>query len=212
MKHGYYLKSNMLLKSILTAVVILAIITGTGLINQGVLAQVQQQQVYKDPQGKFTIQYPSTWEVAPRDSSFPYYGTATAIAFKPTSEGNDPLSHSFFNITPTDIEKSLDKTTLQVKPKSLDQIASDFIEFLMTPSSVLGDLKVEVLKNNATTIGGLPARQIQYLPHSIGTFDMQAYVIKNDKLYTLRFSTPELKVQETLPTAQNMLKSFQFTG
>jgi len=41
---------------------------------------------------------------------------------------------------------------------------------------------------------------------------MQAYVIKNDKLYTLRFSTPELKVQETLPTAQNMLKSFQFTG
>jgi hypothetical protein len=206
MKHGYYLKSNMLLKSILTAVVILAIITGTGLINQGVLAQVQQQ-VYKDPQGKFTIQYPSTWEVAPRDSSFPYYGTATAIAFKPSSEDNGPLSHSLFSITPTDIEKSLDKTTLQVKPKSLDQIASDFIEFLMTPSSVLGDLKVEVLK-----IGGLPARQIQYLPHSIGTFDMQAYVIKNDKLYTLRFSTPELKVQETLPTAQNMLKSFQFTG
>ena len=77
MKHGYYLKSNMLLKSILTAFVILSIITGKGLINQGVLAQVQQQ-LYKDPQGKFTIQYPSTWEVAPRDSSFPYYGTATA--------------------------------------------------------------------------------------------------------------------------------------
>jgi hypothetical protein len=179
--------------------------------NTGVLAQVQQQ-LYKDPQGKCTIQYPSTWEVAPRDSSFPYYGTATAIAFKPSAEDNGPLSHSLFSITPTDIEKSLDKTTLQVKPKSLDQIASDFIEFLMTPSSILGDLKVEVLKNNATTIGGLPARQIQYLPHSIGTFDMQAYVIKNDKLYSLRFSTPELKVQETLPTAQNMLKSFQFTG
>jgi hypothetical protein len=211
MEHGYYLKSDILLKSILTAVVILAIITGTRVINQGVLAQVQQQ-VYKDPQGKFTIQYPSTWEVAPRDSSFPYYGTAMAIAFKPSSEDNGPLSHSLFSITLTDIEKSLDKTTLQVKPKSLDQIASDFVEFLMTPSSVLGDLKVEVLKNNATTIGGFPARQIQYLPHSIGTFDMQAYVIKNDKLYTLRFSTPELKVQETLPTAQNMLKSFQFTG
>jgi hypothetical protein len=43
MKHGYYLKSDILLKSILTAVVILAIITGTGLINQGVLGQVQQQ-------------------------------------------------------------------------------------------------------------------------------------------------------------------------
>jgi ABC-type sulfate/molybdate transport systems ATPase subunit len=174
MEHGYYLKCDMLLKSILTAVVILAIITGIGLINQGALAQVQQQQqVYKDPQKKFTIQYPSSWEVAPRDSSFPYYGTATAIAFKPTSEGNDPLSHSLFNITPTDIEKSLDKTTLQVKPKNLDQVASDFIEFLKTPSSVLGDLKVEVLKNNATTIGGLPARQIQYLAHSIGTFEMQ---------------------------------------
>jgi hypothetical protein len=205
MEHGYYLKSYMLLKSILTAVGILAIITVTGLINQGASAQVQQQQVYKDPQGKFTIQYPSSWEVAPRDSSFPYYGTATAIAFKPTYEGNDPLSHSLFNITPTDIEKSLDKTTL-------DQVASDFIEFLKTPSSVLGDLKVEVLKNNATTIGGLPARQIQYLAHSIGTFEMQAYVIKNDKLYSLRFSTPEFKVPETLPVAQNMLKSFQLTA
>jgi hypothetical protein len=172
MEHGYYLKCDMLLKSILTAVVILAIMTGIGLINQGALAQVQQQH-YKDPPGKFTIQYPSSWEVAPRDSSFPYYGTATAIAFKPTSEGNDPLSHSLFNITPTDIEKSLDKTTLQVKPKNLDQVSSDFIEFLKTPSSVLGDLKVEVLKNNATTIGGLPARQIQYLAHSIGTFEMQ---------------------------------------
>jgi len=206
MEHGYYLKSYMLLKSILTAVGILAIITVTGLINQGASAQVQQQQqVYKDPQGKFTIQYPSSWEVAPRDSSFPYYGTATAIAFKPTYEGNDPLSHSLFNITPTDIEKSLDKTTL-------DQVASDFIEFLKTPSSVLGDLKVEVLKNNATTIGGLPARQIQYLAHSIGTFEMQAYVIKNDKLYSLRFSTPEFKMPETLPVAQNMLKSFQLTA
>jgi hypothetical protein len=201
MEHGYYLKSDMLLKSILTGVVILAIITGIGLINQGALAQVQQQ-VYKDPQGKFTIQYPSTWEVAPRDSLFPYYGNATAITLKPTSEGNDPLSHSYFTITRTDIEKFLNKTTLQVKPKSLDQIVSE-----NTPSSTVS----EILKNNATTIGGLPARQIQYLTHGI-EFGMVAYVIKNDKLYSLRFSTPELKVPETLPAAQNMLKSFQFTG
>jgi hypothetical protein len=151
MEHGYYLKSDMLLKSILTAVGILAIITGTGLINQDTLAQVQQQ-VYKDPQEKFTIQHPSTWEVAPRDSSFPYYGTATAIAFKPTSEGNDPLSHSFFNITPTDIEKSLDKTTLQVKPADnffeSDNMLQKQIKYLQIR---LNKSSIKILKNSTMT-------------------------------------------------------------
>jgi PsbP len=192
---------------------ILAVLLTLFIADSGIVkgqAQTQQMVTYKDPQGRFTIQYPSTWEIAPRSSLFPYYGTATAIAFKPTLEGNDPLSHSVFSITPTGVEKSLDKVTLQVKPKSLDQIVTDTIGFLQTPSSVLGDLKVEVLKNNQTTIGGLPAREVTYLTHAISTFNMQAFVIKGDILYTFVFSTPELQVPQTFPAVQKMLQSFQF--
>jgi hypothetical protein len=107
--------------------------------------------------------------------------------------------------------KVLDKVSLTVKPRTLDQIASDTIDFLKTPSSVLGNM-AEILKNNRTTIGGLPAREVTYLNHVRGTFDMQAFVIKGNILYTFAFSTPELKVPETFPSAQRMLKSFQFTG
>jgi len=188
----------------------MVVVTGAGLMNQ--IAAQTQQQTYKDPEGRFTIQYPSNWQIAPKDSSFPYYGTATAIAFKPTSEGKDLLSNSLFSISLTNVERALNTTDLKVKPKSLDQIVSDSIEFSNNPSSVLGDMKVEVLKKNPITIGGFPALQVQYLTHKIGTFDMQTLVIKNNRLYTFLFSTPELRVPETLPVAQSMLKTFQFTG
>lgn len=120
------------------------------------------------------------------------------------------MSHSVFSITPTDVEKSLDKATLQVRPKSLEQFVCDTIDFLTTPSSVLGDQQVEVLKNNQTTIGGLPAREVTYLTHSIGTFNMQAFVIKDDRLYTFVFSTQELQVPQTFPAVQKMLQSVKF--
>jgi hypothetical protein len=95
---------------------------------------------------------------------------------------------------------------------SLDRLVSSQIAFLQDPSSMYGNLDVEILENNATTVDGLPAKELRYVIHGIGSFEMQTYVIKNDKLYQLTFQTPESKVPSTLPAAQQMIKTLKFNS
>ncbi len=161
---------------------------------------------------EFKIDYPLTWEIASRDSSFPYYGTATVVVFKPVGESMDPSDNSYLNISPLELGKSLDKTTLTVSPDSLDKIVEDKIAFLKDPTSMYGSLNVEILKNNATTVSDLPAKELTYLIHGLGTFNMDTIVIKGDKQYDITFTTPELKVPETLPIVQQMIKSLKFNS
>jgi PsbP len=171
----------------------------------------QTQKSFSDLGGKFTVLYPSDWEISPRDSSFPYYGTATVISFRPISNSGDLTDNPSVSITPTDVAKVLDTKDLKVKPKTLEQIANDSITFYKDPNSPLGNTQFELLKSNSTTVGGMPALQIQYILKSLGLFTMQTYVIKDDKLYTISFSAPELRVPDTLPGAQMIIKSFKFT-
>lgn len=173
-------------------------------------AQTNPLKTYRDTQERFIVQYPSNWEIAPENSSFPYYGPDTAIVFKPVDETSSPLENTLFSITPMGGEGSLDKTSSTVSPDFLDKIVADQIAFLQDPSSMFGNLNVEILKNNSTTVDGLPARELTYLIHGIGSFEMQTFVIKNDRVYQLTFQTPESKVQDTLPAAQQMIKTLQF--
>jgi len=72
----------------------------------------------------------------------------------------------------------------------------------------------EILRTNSTTVGGDTAKQIQYITHLSGladTFNIDTYVIRGDKLYTLIFTTGSFLVPETLPTAEKMIHSFAFT-
>ncbi len=57
---------------------------------------------------------------------------------------------------------------------------------------------------------GLPAKELTYLIHGLGTFDMETIVIHEGKQYQLHFTTPELKVPETLPVVQQIINSFMF--
>ena len=57
---------------------------------------------------------------------------------------------------------------------------------------------------------GLPAKELIYLIHGLGTFDMETIVIHEGKQYQLHFTTPELKVPETLPVVQQIIKNFMF--
>jgi hypothetical protein len=171
------------------------------LAEQSSNAQSNILKTYNDTQGRFVVQYPSAWEIAPKNSSFPYYGATTAIAFKPMDETSSPLENTLFSITPMDGGRN-----------SLDRLVSSQIAFLQDPSSMYGNLDVEILENNATTVDGLPAKELRYVIHGIGSFEMQTYVIKNDKLYQLTFQTPESKVPSTLPAAQQMIKTLKFNS
>ena len=175
---------------------------------------------YENSQYGFRIQYPANWYVAPKNTlhsmEFLYYGTDTVIAFvAPIGTFLDIDKHTFLTIGVTPVEKSLDKKDLKVKPKSLDDIVSDKIKFLSSPGASLGssDISREILRTNSTTIGGNPAKQIHYITHLSGladTFNIDTYMIRGDKLYTLIFTTGSFLVPETLPMAQKMIHSFQF--
>jgi hypothetical protein len=175
---------------------------------------------YENSQYGFRILYPANWYIAPKNTlhsmEFLYYGTHTVIAFvAPIGTFLDIDKHTFLTIGVTPVEKSLDKKNLKVKPKSLDDIASDKIKFLSSQGASLGSSGIsrEILRVNSTTVGGNTAKQIQYITHLSGladTFNIDTYVIRGDKLYTLIFTTGSLLVPETLPTAEKMIHSFQF--
>jgi hypothetical protein len=175
-------------------------------------AQTNTLKTYEDTQGRFIVQYPSSWEIAPQNSSFPYYGASTAIVFKPVDETSSPLENTLFSITPMEGGRSLASSTSTGAPDSLDKMVNNQIALLQDPSSMYGNLNVEILDNNATTVDGLPAKELTYLIHGIGSYEIQTFVLKNDKLYQLIFQTPESKVPYTLPAAQQMIKSFKFVS
>lgn len=160
---------------------------------------------------EFKVNYPSSWEIAPTNSTFPYYGSDTLVVFKPIGETN-PLNITYLNISPLQVGTSLDNTSLAASRDSLDKIVSEQIAFLQDPESFYGNLDVEILTNNATTVDGLPAKELTYLIHGLGTFDSETTVIYGDKQYLLHFTTPISNVSETLPTGQQIIKSFKFNS
>ena len=174
---------------------------------KNVYAQDTTLQTFDSPE--FKVDYPSTWEIAPKNSTFPYYGSDTIVVFKPIGE-TSPLNITYLNISPLRVGISLDKTTLTVSPDSLDKIVAEEIAFLQDPASFYGDLNVEILKNDATTVDGLPAKELTYFIHGLGTFDMETVVIQGDKQYQLHFTTPKSKVPETLPVVHQIIKSCMF--
>lgn len=157
------------------------------------------------------MDYPSSWEIAPKNSTFPYYGSDTIVVFKPIGE-TSPLDITYLNISPLRVGISIDNKTLTVSRDSLDDIVAKEITFLQDPSSFYGDLNVQILKNNSTTVDGLPAKEITYIIHGLGTFDMETIVIHEGKQYQLHFTTPISNVSETLPIVQQMIKTFTFNA
>jgi hypothetical protein len=176
---------------------------------------------YESSQYGFRILYPVNWYVAPKNTlhsmEFLYYGNDTVVAFvAPIGTFLDVDKHTFLTIGITAVEKSLDRKDLKVKSKSLDDIFSDKIKFLSSSTASLGGSSIshEILRTNSTTVGGNTAKQIQYITHLSGladTFNIDTYVIRGDKLYTLIFTTGSFLVPETLPTAEKMIHSFAFT-
>lgn len=176
---------------------------------RNVYAQDTALQTFDTPE--FKINYPSTWEIAPKNSTFPYYGSNTVVVFKPTGE-TSPLNITYLSISPLRVGISIDNTSLTVSRDSLDKIVAEEIAFLQDPASFYGDLNVEIIKNNATTVDGLPAKELTYFIHDLGTFDMETIVVHENKQYQLHFTTPKSKISETLPVVQQIIKSFMFNA
>ena len=46
-------------------------------------AQSNSTQTFTSTNNTFNLNYPLDWEIAPRNSSFPYYGETTALVLRP---------------------------------------------------------------------------------------------------------------------------------
>ena len=173
-------------------------------------AQSNSTQTFTSTNNTFNLNYPLDWELAPRNSSFPYYGETTALVLRPImDEPVTPLNETLFSISVSDVKRLLeDNKTLPAA--FLDKLVADKINSFEDPSSIYGNLNVKLLGNNYTRLGDQPAKELTFLTQNLGTFEVDTYAIYKDQLYHVNFMGPQSKVSEMYKEFQQIEDSFRF--
>jgi hypothetical protein len=186
-----------------------------------VLAQEQQWVTYENPYFGISIQHPPNWEVksSNTDNSPPPPGFAKEIVELSSAPAPDTNDTSGLKIQTAIAESSLDTETMQLKNATLE----DFVEgkkseiiSLAIPSGELAklDFQKQLIRDNKTTVGGLPAWKIESIDSILGrqgTYHINTFVMKDGRLFDLEFTTDSLKAPEMIPINQRMIDSFRVT-
>lgn len=165
--------------------------------------------LYVDPKNKFELYYPHDWEVAPRNSTFPYYGETTEVVFKPVGEIESPLNQIIFSISVTDVRDFSNKGKTN-SSLFLDNVVTERVNSFKDPSSIYAGLEVKLLENNMTDIDGVLSRELVFLTQGLGTFDMDIFTMHEGFLYHFVFMSPQSQALEVAPQIQQMKSSFNF--
>ena len=202
---------NKLVNLIFLPLSLLLLLIGTINFQQdSVEAQSNSTQTFTDPNNTFVLNYPLDWEVAPRNSTFPYYGETTALVLRPImGEPVTPLNEIIFSISVSDVKRSLGDSQL-APAEFLDKLVDDKISSFQDPSSMYGNLNVKLLGNNYTRLGDQPAKELTFLTQNIGSFEVDIYTIFKDHLYHINFISPQAKVSEMYKEFQQIKESFRF--
>jgi hypothetical protein len=157
--------------------------------------------IYDDPKYHISFQYPPDWEKLPTGiSSFPMEGiTLKIMSIRSPSQG----IHDLVTVSVTNQTKYLD--TDEIVVKTTNNTAQDYADILKL---ALANSGFEVIRENSTSVSGLPAWRIEYI--SIG-YDVEVFVVKNQTAYTIKFTTPTLKAPESLPVFNKILESVRIT-
>jgi hypothetical protein len=200
------------------AIVMLSLLSIPLIFSQGALSQEQQWSKYENPYFGIAIEHPSDWKVVinSTDASPPPPGFAKEIV-ELSSDTND----TGLKIQTANAESSLDTETMQLKNATLeDFVAGKKSEITnLAISGMFGDLgkldyQMELIRDNKTTVGGLPAWKIESMNTIAGrqgTYFINTFVMKDGRLYDLEFTTDALKVPEMTPVYQSMIDSFKVT-
>jgi hypothetical protein len=165
--------------------------------------------LYVDSKNKFELYYPSNWEIAPKNSTFPYYGETTEIVFKPKGEIISPLNQIVFSISISDIRELLKNSNIS-SSLFLDDIVAERVNSFSDPYSIYAGLDVKLLENNQTNIDGILSRELIFLTQGLGTFDMDIFTINEGLLYHFVFMSPQSQALEVASQIQQMKSSFKF--
>jgi hypothetical protein len=173
-------------------------------------SQSNSTQTFTDRNQAFNLNYPLDWEIAPRNSTFPYYGETTALALRPTTdEPVTPLNEMFVSVSVSDVKRLLEDNQ-STPAEFLDKLVADKISSFEDPSSAYGNLNVTLLGNNYTKLGDQPAKELTFLAQNIGTFEVDTFAIHDDQLYHINFMGPQSKVSEVYKEFQQIKDSFRF--
>ena len=168
------------------------------------------QKTFTDPNLQYSLTYSLDWEIAPRNSTFPYYGETTALVLRPVmDEPVTALNEIFFSISVSNVKRSLQDS--QLLPSGfLDKLVTDKINSFQDPSSIYGNLNVKLLGNNYSSLGDQPAKELTFLAQNIGTFEVDTYTIYNNQLYHFNFISPQSNASEMYKEFQQIKQSFRF--
>jgi hypothetical protein len=173
-------------------------------------AQINSTKTFTSTNQTFSLNYPSDWEIAPRNSTFPYYGETTSLALRPMmNESVTPLNEIFASISVSDVKRLLEENKSS-PVEFLDKLVAEKISSFDDPSSIYGNLDVKLLGNNYTRVGDQPAKELTFLTQNLGTFEADTYTIYNDQLYHVNFVSPQSSVSEMYKEFKQITDSFRF--
>ncbi|HKU84674.1 MAG TPA: hypothetical protein VJP58_11595 [Candidatus Nitrosocosmicus sp.] len=203
--------TNLTILVFLLPLSLLVLLLGTNNIQiDYVKAQMNSTHTFTSTNHTFGLNYPSDWEIAPRNSTFPYYGETTALVLRPVmNESVTPLNEIFVSISVSDVKRLLEDNK-SLPAEFLDKLVADKIGTFEDPSSIYGNLNVKLLGNNYTRLGDQPAKELTFLAQNLGTFEVDTYTIYNDQLYHVNFVTPQSNVPEMYKEFQQIKDSFRF--
>jgi len=161
------------------------------LINSSYAQSVDNFKTYTNKEIKFSIQYPSNWQVEEKEE-YP-----NSVTFQIPDR-----AASFFMVSVGEPEPHLDNDTMTLTNNTLEQEVKKGID---TDISIF---KSKVLKQNKVIVGGNTGIKTELIDHFSG-YKFYITTIANGKIYQLSYIENPLKVPETLPLANKMVESFQ---
>lgn len=161
----------------------------------GITFGQEQFVTYRDPQGKFTIQYPSNWDKKENQSGVSFLIPETSAVFAINIQSLRQLEELY--------NRELD---------SLEQFADSNVQRIQE----LGSQRQIPRGLISTTLGGYPVFRGESEPASgsEGSKMLHIWALVDDDAYTFSFSARQSErhpdYQEYLPTIEKMIDSFRF--
>jgi photosystem II reaction center protein PsbP len=171
---------------------LVAISLTVGLISLA-YGQPVQFKNYTNNDLKFSIQYPSNWEVKEKEE-YP-----NSVTFQIPDRA---YNSSFFMVSVGELEPHFDTDTMTLKNNTLEQEVKKGID---TDISIF---KSKLLKQNKVIVGGNTGIKTELIDHFSG-YKFYITTIANGKVYQLSYIENPLKVPETSPLANKMVESFK---
>lgn len=168
---------------------------------------------------QFKIEYPQDWNEEPLTSMYDFGETKTVFKIGAPTNNPDSMrtsSNTVISIDTENTSSTLNPNTLQVESLSAQDYGNNEASILSGPMDFGGmQATHDITRNNATDVSGLPSWRIDYITNISGiqsSYQSKVFVVNEGTLFTIDFFTDPLKVPETLPIFEQVLKSFKFTA